>query len=103
MAIEPFIDLEEDCESGEDSDFDPRSKDCFANFAQLPDPTPNLNVLIMAIVNKMHGNREDVMASPKILVARSQHLGGLRAWVVGSSSMTQSYNHNGLSSTHNAN
>ena len=31
-AIESFIDLEEE-ESGEESDFDPRSGDCFADFA----------------------------------------------------------------------
>lgn len=68
MAIQSFIDLEEDCKSGEDSGFDPRSRDCFANFAQTPEPTPNLNVLIMAIVNKMHGIGEDAMASPKILL-----------------------------------
>lgn len=40
-AIEPFIDLVEDLDSGgDDSNFDPYSKDCFANFAQLLEPIP---------------------------------------------------------------
>lgn len=44
----------------------------------------------------MCGIEEGAMVSPKMLVARSHHLGGLRARVVGSSSGTQSHNDDGL-------
>lgn len=44
----------------------------------------------------MCGIGEGAMVSPKMLVARSHHLGGLRARVVGSSSGTQSHNEDGL-------
>lgn len=42
------------------------------------------------------------MVSPKMLVARSQYLGGLRARMVGSSSRTQSHNDDGLPPRPNA-
>ena len=70
MAIEPFIDLEED------SEIDHHSGDCFVDFAQLPEPTPNVNALRMRIVNDMHGIGEEAMTSHKMLVARRLHLGG---------------------------
>ena len=44
MATEPFIDLKEDYNIGEDSIRDPRNGDWFANFAQPHEITPILNV-----------------------------------------------------------
>lgn len=96
MAIEPFIDLKEDYEGGEDFDFDldPCSRDCFVDYAQ-PVSQP-LRALRMGIVNGMHGIGEEAMASPEMLVVRRQHLGGLRARMVGSSSRVQAHNNDGL-------
>ena len=71
--------MEEDYKSGEDFGFDPRSGDCFANFAQFHEPTLNLNALRMGIVRNMCGIGEEAMASPKMLVAKRRHLGGLKA------------------------
>ena len=83
-AIEPFIDLEEK-ENGEEFDIDPRSGDCFTDFAQLPKPIPQFHSLIRENINHdMGGIKEGVMASPEMLVARGCRLGGLRACVVGS-------------------
>ena len=40
-AIQSFIDLVEDLDSGgDDSNLDPYSRDCFADFAQLLEPIP---------------------------------------------------------------
>lgn len=50
----------------------------------------------MVTFNEMCGIREDAMVSPKILVARSEHLSDPRAWIVGSPSRTQSSNNDGL-------
>ena len=93
--IEPFIDLEEE-ESGEEFDFDPRSGNCFADFAQLPEPSPQVNSLIRENANDINGIKEGVLASPEMLVARGRRLGGLRACIVGSSSNIQIHNIDGL-------
>ena len=95
VAIESFIDVEEE-ESGEESDFDPRSGDCFVDFAQLPEPSLQVNSLIRENANDMNGIKEGVMASLEMLVARGRRLGGLRARVVGSSSNIQIRNNDGL-------
>ena len=95
MAIEPLIDVEEE-ESGEESDFDPRSGDCFVDFAQLPESSPQVDSLIRENTNNVNGINEGVMASPEMLVARGRPLGGLRARVVGNSSNMQIRNNDGL-------
>ena len=84
-VIVPFIDVKKE-ESGEEFDFDPRSRDCFADFAQSPEPSPQVNSLIRENANDMNGINEGVMASPEMLVTRGRRLGGLKARVVGSSS-----------------
>ena len=43
----------------------------------------------------MHGTREGAVVPLQMLVAKGRYLGGLRAWVVGCSSMTQSYSNDG--------
>ena len=91
-AIESFIDLEEE-ESGDDSDFDPRSGDYFTDFAQLPESSPQFNSLIRENISDVGGIKEGAMAFPEMLVARGRRLGGLvRARVVGSSSGIQIHN-----------
>ena len=67
-VIESFIDLEEE-ESGEGFDFDPRSGDCFVDFAQLPEPSPQVNSLIRENTNNINGIKEGILASPEMLVA----------------------------------
>ena len=62
-VIVPFIDVEKE-ESGEEFDFDPRSRDCFADFAQPPEPSPQVNSLIRENANDMNGINEGVMSSP---------------------------------------
>ena len=83
VAIEPFIDVEEE-ESEEESNFDPRNGNFIAEFAQLPESSPHINSLIRENVNDVNGINEGIMASPKMLVARGRRLCGLRARVVGS-------------------
>ena len=95
VAIEPLIDMEEE-ESGEESDYDPHNGDCFADFAQLPESSPQVNSLIRENANDVNGINEGVMASPEMLVARGRPLGGLRARVVGNSSNIQIRNIDGL-------
>ena len=92
----------EEEESGKESDFDPRSGDCFADFAQLPKPSPQVNSLIRENANDINGIKEGVLASPEMLVARGRRLGGLRACIVGSSSNIQIRNIDGLSPGPNA-
>lgn len=50
----------------------------------------------MVTVKNMSGIREGGMVFPDMLVARGCHLGGLRSWVVGSSSGTKSSDNDGL-------
>jgi hypothetical protein len=95
VAIEPLIDVKKE-ESGEEFDYDPRSGDCFADFAQLPESSPQVNSLIRENANDVNGINEGVMASPEMLVARGRPLGGLRARVVGNSSNIQIRNIDGL-------
>ena len=67
VAIEPLIDVEKE-ESGEESDFDPRSGDCFANFAQLSESSPQVDSLIRKNANDVNGINEGVMASSEMLL-----------------------------------
>ena len=90
-------------ENGKESDFDPRSGNCFTDFARLPKPIPRFNSLIKENINHdMDGIKEGAIASPKMLVARGRCLGGLRAHVVGSSSSNQIHNVDGLPPGSNA-
>jgi hypothetical protein len=87
--------LEEE-ESGDESDFDPRSADSFINLAQFMELSPQFNSLKRENINDVGGINEGVMASPGMLVAQGRRLGGLKARIIGSSSGIQIHNKDGL-------